>query len=79
MRHSRSGIRAEHVEEGIYDYENCVECHRGGDAEEGEGDEHGGRNATIGTLRSQTRQDRWERSRGEQDEHDEQKGREDDD
>ncbi|NEX22557.1 class III cytochrome C family protein [Thiorhodococcus mannitoliphagus] len=36
--HSRAGIRAEHVEEGIYDYENCVECHRSGDAE---ADEHG--------------------------------------
>jgi len=29
--HSRSKIREEHVEEGIYDYENCVECHRSGD------------------------------------------------
>lgn len=34
--HSRSGIRAEHVEEGIYDYENCVECHRSGDEDEAE-------------------------------------------
>jgi hypothetical protein len=32
--HSRSKIREEHVEEGIYDYENCVECHRGGDEDE---------------------------------------------
>ena len=39
--HSRSGIREEHVEEGIYQYENCVECHRSGDAEEGEHDGHG--------------------------------------
>ncbi|MCB1762061.1 MAG: class III cytochrome C family protein [Gammaproteobacteria bacterium] len=34
--HSRAKIRAEHVEEGIYDYENCVECHRSGDEEEAE-------------------------------------------
>jgi hypothetical protein len=33
--HSRSKIREEHLEEGIYQYENCVECHRSGDAEEG--------------------------------------------
>ena len=24
------------VEEGIYDYENCVECHRSGDEDEAE-------------------------------------------
>lgn len=34
--HSRSGIREEHLEEGIVQYENCVECHRSGDAESGE-------------------------------------------
>ncbi len=34
--HSRSGIREEHLEEGIYRYENCVECHRSGEAEEGD-------------------------------------------
>lgn len=32
--HSRSKIREEHVEEGIYKYENCVECHRSGDEDE---------------------------------------------
>jgi len=32
--HSRSKIREEHQEEGIYDYENCVECHRSGDEDE---------------------------------------------
>jgi hypothetical protein len=26
--HSLSNIRGEHVEEGIRDFENCVECHR---------------------------------------------------
>ena len=34
--HSRSKIREEHVEEGIYDYETCVECHRSGDEDEAE-------------------------------------------
>ena len=34
--HSRSGIRKEHVKEGIKDYENCVECHRSGDEDEAE-------------------------------------------
>ncbi|WP_242518454.1 MULTISPECIES: hypothetical protein [Thiorhodovibrio] len=29
--HSRSKIRGEHVEEGIDEYENCVECHRSGE------------------------------------------------
>ncbi len=26
--HSQANVRAEHVEEGIRDFENCVECHR---------------------------------------------------
>lgn len=34
--HSRSKIREEHVEEGIYDYENCTECHPSGDEDEAE-------------------------------------------
>lgn len=34
--HSRSRIRAEHIEEGIYDYENCAQCHRSGDEDEAE-------------------------------------------
>lgn len=32
--HSRSKIREEHMEEGIRDYEKCVECHRSGDEDE---------------------------------------------
>ena len=32
--HSRAGIRAEHLEEGIRDYEDCVACHRSGDEDE---------------------------------------------
>ena len=32
--HSRSKIREEHLEEGIHDYENCVDCHRSGDEDE---------------------------------------------
>jgi hypothetical protein len=34
--HSRSNIRGEHHEEGIYNYENCVECHKSGDEDEAE-------------------------------------------
>ncbi|MES9825295.1 MAG: hypothetical protein ABW127_12790 [Candidatus Thiodiazotropha endolucinida] len=34
--HSRSNIRGEHFEEGIFDYENCVERHRSGDEDEAE-------------------------------------------
>jgi hypothetical protein len=34
--HSRSNIRGEHLEEGIWKYENCVECHRSGDEHEAE-------------------------------------------
>ena len=34
--HSRSKIRGEHVEEGIYEYENCIECHRSADEDEAE-------------------------------------------
>lgn len=32
--HSRSKIRKEHFEEGIKNYEICVECHRSGDEDE---------------------------------------------
>jgi hypothetical protein len=32
--HSRSKIREEHLEEGIRDYEQCVDCHRSGDEDE---------------------------------------------
>lgn len=34
--HSRSKIREEHVEEGIRDYEVCVDCHRSGDEHDAE-------------------------------------------
>ncbi|THD05528.1 class III cytochrome C family protein [Panacagrimonas perspica] len=39
--HSPAGIRAEHVEEGIRDFENCVKCHRSADErrESGERDD----------------------------------------
>jgi hypothetical protein len=32
--HSRSRIREEHWEEGIRDFEDCVQCHRSGDEDE---------------------------------------------
>ena len=50
--HSPARIAAEHREEGIQNFENCVRCHRSGDEEEaeghgergrGEGEEHGER------------------------------------
>lgn len=34
--HSRSGVRHEHREEGIFDFESCVECHRSADEDEAE-------------------------------------------
>lgn len=34
--HTRSNIRREHVEEGIRNYENCVECHRNADEDDAE-------------------------------------------
>ncbi len=34
--HSRSKVREEHYEEGIRDYEICVDCHRSGDEDEAE-------------------------------------------
>lgn len=38
--HSPSRIASEHREEGIYNYQNCVKCHRNGG--EGEGEREGG-------------------------------------
>jgi hypothetical protein len=38
--HTPANIRREHVEEGIRNFDNCVECHRSGDkdeAKDGEG------------------------------------------
>lgn len=34
--HSRSNIRREHIEEGIYNFDNCVECHRSSNEHEAE-------------------------------------------
>jgi hypothetical protein len=34
--HSPSKIRSEHREEGIFEYDNCTECHRSGDEDEAE-------------------------------------------
>ena len=31
--HTPAKVRAEHEEEGIRDFENCVECHRSADEE----------------------------------------------
>ena len=47
--HSLDKIRREHIEEGIRDFDNCVECHRSGNKHEilggrgeGRGEHHGG-------------------------------------
>jgi hypothetical protein len=40
--HSQAKIRAEHLEEGIRNFENCVECHRDPRAEPRRGDGGGG-------------------------------------
>mgnify|MGYP003381731295 CR=1 FL=1 len=43
--HTPANIRSEHEEEGIRNFENCVECHRSADDEGGGGGEGGrGRN-----------------------------------
>jgi hypothetical protein len=34
--HSRAGVRTEHLEEGIYDFQDCVACHRSGNEHEAE-------------------------------------------
>ena len=47
--HSRSKIREEHLEEGIRDYENCVECHRSGDEDEAKSLWRSGRLKSGGT------------------------------
>jgi hypothetical protein len=39
--HSPERIRAEHEEEGIRRFENCVDCHRSGTGEDGEGHKEG--------------------------------------
>ena len=48
--HTRSKIREEHVEEGITNYEDCMECHRNGKAEEGG---HEGRGGDGGQARGE--------------------------
>jgi len=43
-QHMPANIRSEHVEEGIRNFTNCVECHRGAD----EGDRRAEEDATAG-------------------------------
>jgi hypothetical protein len=76
--HSRSNIRGEHMEEGIYDYEECVECHRSGDEHEAERRWRSRAEgfSTGGGERSQGRSERGFRGWGDDDEHEhEHKGR----
>jgi hypothetical protein len=60
--HSRSKIREEHVEEGIVDYENCVECHRSSDEEEAKQRMRsrggGSRDSRPGVYRSESKKGR---------------------
>ncbi len=46
--HSPSRIAEEHREEGIYNYQNCIKCHR--NASEGEGEHEGGREREGGEM-----------------------------
>jgi hypothetical protein len=41
--HSPDRIRSKHVKEGIPNFENCVECHKGGGGESSGGGEHSSR------------------------------------
>ena len=41
--HTLAGIRREHIEEGIRDFDNCVECHRSADEHDIKGRNGGGR------------------------------------
>lgn len=41
--HTPANIRAEHEEEGIREFQNCVKCHRSAEGEPGEGADRGGR------------------------------------
>lgn len=43
--HSEAKVRAEHIEEGIRDFQDCVECHRDprAEPEKGRGQDRGGR------------------------------------
>ena len=61
--HSRSKIREEHIEEGIYDYENCVDCHRSGDKDAAE------RLWKSKGFRSDDGLPRFDRFEGEHDKH----------
>ncbi len=65
--HSRSKIREEHLEEGIHDYENCVECHRSGDEEEAERIWRSGRRGLPQGERDRHRGDEDHRERREED------------
>jgi hypothetical protein len=37
--HTPAKIKREHLEEGIRNFDNCVECHRSGDKDEAKGGE----------------------------------------
>ena len=47
--HSEAKVRAEHLEEGIRDFQNCVECHRDPQVEPEEGGRRNGTDRTRGS------------------------------
>lgn len=63
--HSEAKVRAEHLEEGIRDFEVCTECHRSGDEEEAE-------------RRWKAKRRGLPYLRGENDKHENREGRDDD-
>ncbi len=71
--HSRSEIREDHDEEGIRDYESCVECHRSGDDDEAK---RIWRSKDFNTNRDKERKTKY---RDEEDEDDDEDEDEDDD
>ncbi|WP_051023989.1 cytochrome c3 family protein [Thiorhodovibrio frisius] len=80
--HSRSNIREEHVEEGIYDYENCVECHRSADEDDihwEETDRHERRRRYLDAPQGTWDQDFGQERRGRHGDDDEDDDDDDDD
>jgi len=48
--HTPANVRGKHIEEGVQNFENCVECHRSADGEpEGKGSREGGGDRKRGT------------------------------
>jgi hypothetical protein len=73
--HSPAKIRNEHLEEGIFQFENCAECHRSGDEDESVMPQK-----TYGNKKAQKRRYKYEhRERERYHEHDDYEEENDDD